>query len=49
MSGLENWLKSRFIAGFFFTVPVFATAWILWIFWSRIDDLFGPMYQRIFG
>jgi uncharacterized membrane protein len=49
MSRLENWLKSRFIAGFFFTVPVFATAWILWIFWSRIDDIFGPMYARIFG
>jgi uncharacterized membrane protein len=49
MSRLENWLKSRFIAGFFFTVPVFATAWILWIFWSRIDDIFGPMYGKIFG
>ena len=49
MSRLENWLKSRFIAGFFFTVPVFATTWILWKFWSGIDDIFGPMYGRIFG
>jgi uncharacterized membrane protein len=49
MARLENWLKSRFIAGFFFTVPVFATAWILWKFWSGIDDIFGPMYERIFG
>jgi uncharacterized membrane protein len=49
MSGLENWLKSRFIAGFFFTVPVFATAWILWKFWSGIDDIFAPMYARLFG
>ena len=49
MSGFENWLKSRFIAGFFFTVPVFATTWILWKFWSGIDDIFGPMYTRIFG
>jgi uncharacterized membrane protein len=49
MSRLENWLKSRFIAGFFFTVPVFLTAWLLWIFWSRIDDIFGPMYAQIFG
>jgi len=49
MSRLENWLKSRFIAGFFFTVPVFATAWLLWKFWSYIDDIFGPMYERIFG
>ena len=46
---LKNWLKVRFIAGFFFTVPVFATAWILWIFWSRVDDIFGPMYERMFG
>ena len=46
---LKNWLKARFLAGFFFTVPVFATAWILWIFWSRVDDIFGPMYERMFG
>ncbi|MBM3220020.1 MAG: DUF502 domain-containing protein [Candidatus Rokubacteria bacterium] len=49
MSRYENWLKSRFIAGFFFTVPVFATGWLLWKFWSGIDDIFGPMYTRIFG
>lgn len=49
MSRFENWLKSRFIAGFFFTVPVFATGWILWLFWSRVDDIFAPMYARIFG
>jgi uncharacterized membrane protein len=49
MSRFENWLKSRFIAGFFFTVPVVATAWLLWKFWAGIDDIFGPMYERIFG
>ena len=49
MSRFENWLKSRFIAGFFFTVPVFATGWILWLFWSGVDDIFEPMYARIFG
>ena len=50
MSGrLKGWFKSRFIAGFFFTVPVIATAWILWIFWVKIDDIFGPMYGRLFG
>jgi uncharacterized membrane protein len=49
MSRLENWLKSRFIAGFFFTVPVFATAWILWKLWSGIDNIVGPMYERMFG
>src|SRR2546428_4689667 len=48
-TGLKNWLKSRFIAGFFFTVPVFLTAWLLWIFWSRIDDVFAPMYEKIVG
>ena len=47
--GLRNWFKVRFIAGFFFTVPVFLTAWLLWIFWSRIDDVFAPIYVRIFG
>src|SRR5437868_9953677 len=49
MSNLENWLKSRFIAGFFSPVPVFAPTWILWQFWSGIDDIFGPMYTRPFG
>lgn len=48
-SRVRNWFKVRFIAGFFFTVPVFLTAWLLWIFWSRIDDVFAPMYERILG
>jgi uncharacterized membrane protein len=46
---MRAWLKSRFIAGFFVTVPAFATAWLLWLFWSRIDDIFAPMYERIVG
>ena len=46
---MKEWLKSRFIAGFFVTVPAFATAWLLWLFWSRIDDIFAPMYERILG
>ncbi len=50
MSGtLRNWLKRRFIAGFFVTVPAFATGWLLWIFWAKIDDLFDPLYRGIFG
>lgn len=48
-SGAKNWLKVRFIAGIFVTLPVFLTAWILWIFWSKIDDFFAPMYFQIFG
>lgn len=46
---MKAWLKSRFIAGFFVTVPAFATAWLLWLFWSRIDDIFAPMYERMLG
>ncbi len=49
ISRLRNWFKVRFIAGFFFTVPVFLTAWLLWIFWSRIDDVFAPAYERVLG
>ena len=41
---MKNWLKLRLIAGFFVTVPAFATAWLLWLFWSKIDDIFAPMY-----
>src|SRR3989441_4108018 len=47
--GVKNWLKVRFIAGFFVAVPVFLTGWLLWIFWSRIDDVFAPMYQKMLG
>jgi len=46
---VRNWLKVRLIAGFFVTVPAVATSWLLWVFWSRIDDIFGPMYEGIFG
>src|SRR5262245_16771531 len=45
----KNWLKVRFVAGFFITVPAIATAWLLWIFWSSIDDFFAPLYAHIFG
>ena len=46
---LRNWLKVRFIAGFFVTVPAVATAYLLWIFWVYIDDILAPTYARIFG
>src|SRR4030095_4420721 len=46
---MKNWLKVRLIAGFFVTVPAIATAWVLWIFWSWIDDRFAPIYERILG
>ena len=48
-SGVRNWLKVRFIAGIFVMLPAFVTAWILWVFWSKIDDFFAPMYFQLFG
>ena len=44
---MKTWLKVRLIAGFFVTVPAFATAWILYAFWSWIDSRFAPIYERI--
>ncbi len=49
MADVRNWLKIRLIAGFFVTVPAVATSWLLWMFWTRIDDIFAPMYARMFG
>ena len=46
---MKNWLKVRFITGFFVTVPAIATAWVLWVFWSWIDDRFAPIYSRMLG
>lgn len=48
-SRVQNWFKVRLIAGFFVTVPAIATGWLLWVFWSGIDDIFGPMYERLLG
>ena len=46
---LRNWLKVRFLTGFFVTVPAIATAWLLYVFWDAIDEFFSPGYQHIFG
>ena len=46
---VRNWLKVRFITGFFVTVPAIATSWLLYVFWDSIDDFFSPVYQHIFG
>jgi uncharacterized membrane protein len=46
---VRNWLKLRFITGFFVTVPAIATAWLLYVFWDAIDGFFSPGYERIFG
>ena len=50
MSGpLRNWIKVRFITGFFVTVPAIASAWLLYVFWDFIDTFFSPGYERVFG
>jgi uncharacterized membrane protein len=46
---VKNWLKLRFITGFFVTVPAIATSWLLYVFWDSIDTFFSPGYERIFG
>jgi len=48
-STLSNWFKVRLITGFFVTVPVIATSWLLYVFWDKIDDFFSPGYERLFG
>jgi uncharacterized membrane protein len=47
--GIRNWLKVRFLTGFFVTVPAIATAWLLYVFWDTIDEFFSPGYQHLFG
>jgi len=49
MQHLKAWLKGRLIAGFFVTVPAIATSWLLWVFWSKIDDFFSPAYEQLLG
>ncbi len=46
---LRNWIKVRFITGFFVTVPAIASAWLLYVFWDAIDAFFSPGYERVFG
>ncbi len=46
---IRNWLKVRFLTGFFVIVPAIATSWLLYVFWDAIDDFFSPGYQHIFG
>ncbi len=43
------WLRRRFIAGFFVTVPLFITvAAFIWLF-RIVDGLTGPIYQELLG
>lgn len=44
-----HWLRRRFIAGFFVTVPlIISVAALIWIF-EIIDGFMGPVYTRIVG
>ena len=49
MADFRSWFKVRFLAGFFITVPVVITAYVLWLFFIHIDDIFSPVYERLFG
>ena len=44
-----QWLRSRFIAGFFLTVPlIVSVAALVWIF-GIIDDFTAPVAERVLG
>ncbi len=44
-----TWLRSRFVTGFFVAVPlIISVAALLWIF-DVLDNLTGPVYQRLLG
>jgi uncharacterized membrane protein len=49
VADFRSWFKVRFLAGFFITVPVVITAYVLWLFFIHIDDIFSPLYERLFG
>jgi len=46
---VQSWFKVRFITGFFVTVPVVVTAYVLWVFYREIDDFLSPVYEQIIG
>jgi uncharacterized membrane protein len=46
---VRGWFKVRFITGFFVTVPVVLTAYVLWIFYREVDGLLSPVYEQILG
>jgi uncharacterized membrane protein len=46
---VQSWFRVRFITGFFVTVPIVLTAYVLWIFYSEVDGVLSPVYERILG
>ena len=46
---MTAWLRRRFIAGFFITVPLFiSVAALVWIF-TLVDNATTPLYDRLLG
>lgn len=44
-----NWLRSRFLTGFFVAVPlIISVAALVWIF-NVLDDFTAPLYARLLG
>jgi len=48
-SPVRSWFKVRFLTGFFVTVPVVVTVWVLWIFYSEVDGVLAPVYDHVLG
>jgi len=46
---IRSWFKVRFITGFFVTVPVVLTAWVLWVFYREVDGFLSPVFEQILG
>ena len=44
---IESWFKVRFITGFFVTVPVVLTVWVLWVFYREVDGFLSPVYEQV--
>ncbi|MGH7323010.1 MAG: DUF502 domain-containing protein, partial [Candidatus Rokuibacteriota bacterium] len=47
--GVRSWFKVRFITGFFVTVPVVLTAWVLWAFYREVDGFLSPVFEQLLG
>ena len=46
---VRYWFKVRFIAGFFVTVPIVLSGYVLWIFYREVDGLLAPVYEQTLG
>jgi uncharacterized membrane protein len=46
---VQSWFKVRFITGFFVTVPIVLTMWVLWLFYAEVDGVLAPVYETTLG